>query len=236
MTGTYKLGPRFFEKLRRRMIIVGLPLVLIALGGGALFAAARQGSSSTALIIAPVILLVLIFGFRSTLKQVQKNWGSYRLEVEPDALSRTQDNYAPLRIARDEISRVVEYSGGSLVVHAASPKREIIIPNTLEGYEEVKALLGQWHAIEREDNRSPQNTLLLFGTVILTMAAFGVVLLGQDRTLVLVVGTLFLLALVGCLVYIQRSSAIDRKAKRNAWWVLLPILMTAARLVLLIAD
>src|SRR4051794_21288230 len=106
---TYRLSPACITRLLRRNFLVALSLA-VPMTGAALFFLALQspGEYAFLLIAVPVLAAVIAVSlFRATGRN-RRLLGSYRLTLEEDAITRTQEGLADLTIFRTEVTRVVE--------------------------------------------------------------------------------------------------------------------------------
>ena len=235
MSKTYVLTAAYFEMLRKRFYYVVVPISLLALIVGFLIATMQQGINIGVIVIVPILLGVIIISLRKSLIQLQKSWASYRLSIEPDSMYRQQDNYETVKIYSNEITQIQAVSGGSIIVRDDKAKKQIVIPETLENFAEVKTILIQWHKIDVVENKQKQNIIMMYSTAVITLITMGIVMLGEKSNLVLAAAVIFLLLMIGSLFYIQRSSSFNKKSKRMFWWILLPIIMVGLRIYFLFA-
>ena len=229
MSQKYILTDAYFAFLRKRFYYVVAPICLLALITGFLIATLQRGISIGAIVVVPILLVVIIFSLRKSLVQVQKSWASYQLIIEPDSITRQQDHYETIKIFSHEITRIQAVTRGSIIVHGDQAKKQIIIPDTLENFDEVKAILVQWHKIDDIENKLKQNTIIIYTAAVVTLVVMGIVMLGEKSPFILALAIVFLLLLVSSFFFIQRSNAVDTKTKRVLWWIILPIIMVGTR-------
>jgi len=228
----YKLTPAFFKMLERRFYFVAAPIALVTLVGGFFIASRNAEFNFSVAVVGLLILVVVVFGFRNSLNNQKQNWASYRLNIEPDSISKIQDNFETVKIFKDEITGITEYAGGSVVIHSGN--KQIIIPATLEDFSEVRSLIGQWYLIDVVKSQNGLNILIMISAAVLPVIAFGVVLISNQPFLVLTTGSILLIALISSIFLVQRSSTADNKIKRTIWWVLIPILFIVIRIYILL--
>ena len=231
-SNNYKLTPAFFTVLERRFYFVTAPIVLVMLFGGFFIASRNLEFNFSVAVAGLLILVVVIFSFRNSLNHQKQNWASYRLNIEPDSISKIQDNFETVKILKDEITGITEYVGGSVVVQSGN--LQIIIPATLEDFSEVRLLIGQWHSIDVVKSQNGLNILIMFLAAVLSITAFGIVVAANQPALVLTTGSILLIALISSIFLVRRSSTVDPIIKRMGWLVLLPILFIVMRIYILL--
>lgn len=221
----YKLTPAFLALIRKRSMVSGLPLALLAVAVGIFIGGRGDLSPQLLMISLPIVALSLGWGFFRGLRQQKKGAESYRLFIEGDEIRRTQEGLPEVRISRSEVSKIHEAAGRGMTVQAVSPDRRISIPVALQDYDEVRSELADWRDFQEISSaRAKWNSFASPAAGIITIAAFYVTFTAANPLVVETVGSLFGIAMLVCLVVIQRSKDIPVKLKRNMWLMLLPLL------------
>lgn len=90
----------------------------------------------------PFLSLIFYFSIRRGLKMLEENWASYQLLVGADSIVRKQVRLLDLEIHKDQITRLQETTGTGLVIRTQEKGLSILIPATIEGYDELRDRLS----------------------------------------------------------------------------------------------
>ncbi|HEY2368901.1 MAG TPA: hypothetical protein VGH87_21040 [Polyangiaceae bacterium] len=160
-------------------------------------------------VVAVVATLSLWTSFRR-----QRRWlMTYELTITDDEVSRAQEHVAAMRIARAEITKIVEGDGG-LAVLTGSVERCIPIPRALDGYAQARAALAEWRPIEAAQQ-------VRWAPVILAGVAIVIAEIASAREPWPWAGVaaIALWAILGYLTWIIRRSPDVRRDHKNIWMV-----------------
>jgi hypothetical protein len=208
-------------------------MLLLATGFGVLVAL-RNTSVDSALwgvaLAIPVLTVAQLAAMQRSRVRQRRQWASYRLVVEDDAVRRTVDGYADITIARRDIARIADQDSG-LVVHGPSRDDQIFIPRQLTGFHDVRLQLAAWQPFEQTApvrGFARQKPLLAAAGV---MVLFGAVFLSERPLIVVPATTLFIAAELVALALTVRSPLVDARTKRAMLLLLLPTAAAGYRLV-----
>ena len=241
---TYRHAPENWPIVERRLIairnliFVGIVFLFVAMD----FSAAenwKNGSLTSLfphLVLISFVFAVFFFSFRRAINQQRRTWASFELLVGPDFVARRVDGLAELEIRREELTAIRRFKQG-LSLETASAQRTITIPNTLADFPELHDRLSQWMAFsEYQQNRWMQSRYFLPGVLVVEMALSGTFFVSHESLLEVLTGIPLVFSLLWCLIKIQRDGRVAPKIKRQMWFVLLPLVAIAARLVLAIIN
>jgi hypothetical protein len=130
------------SRTRRRLVVsvAVAALAVVALWAGAL---RPQGAGPSSLVFALVLLALLaILSLRRRLSRLHARWSSFEIQVDADGIARAVHGFPPVRIARADVSAVVERPAGLVVRDRGG--RSLLVPRELEGYERARELLAPW--------------------------------------------------------------------------------------------
>jgi hypothetical protein len=164
-----------------------------------------------------IVIFALNKGLARSKKMQWEQWSSYELLLDNDTLIRKQVRTPDLQIHRNEITRLQEIQSGNLVVKTDDKRKFIVIPNSLDGFEEVKLQLAEWKELEIQ----PEQPLWKRAGIWLALALFiGLIIVfaSQSIQIVLPIGLLLILFFVWSFVELQRSPQMDAKIKRSSWF------------------
>ena len=220
---SFALAPSHFAKLRRTALTTLTPLVV----GIVAFATLAARSPSTGwgttavdtVIFLAVLLPVLYFSHK---KQIARA-ATFRLTVSDREWSRTQDGHDDVRISTDAVRKVVRVPGRGLLVYADGPQAVLVIPETLERFDECCSLLGRAVPVEDQRKRPLPRELALVALIPL-MIAFWAFVRSTDPTTVLILGVLISAGLLTSLVMSRGNPELDRRTRRMWWPFLMAIL------------
>lgn len=236
MKKDYKLAPEYFKQLEKRFYLVVLPIILFTVLGVIYLSILRLGFSFSVVIVALLLILCVVFSFRKSLTRQKQSWASYQLTIDEDTIRRTQNGYVSVDISKDNVSGIIEYPGGSIVVKAEMQNKQIVIPAFLERYLDVRSLLNQWHPIDIQPSHNKTNIAILFIVAMLSIVGFGIVMLGQDKIMVTVVGLIFIAISIWSFIYTKSNSNFDKRTQRGVRWIILPMVLILIRICLVILE
>jgi hypothetical protein len=211
------------------MIGMGI-LMIILIVPVSLYLGSQGIISWSTIAVVPIIVLAIFFGIFRASQQQQKSWKSYQLIFDGDTIKRTQDGYQEIVFPRSSISRIIELPGQFINVQPTNASLQIVIPYTVENYEEIRTILEQWHSIEVQVKSSTIFATSPFLIVIAVIALFAGTMISTNVYVVTTLGGILLTMLVASLVVIYTNHNTPTQTKRSAWLVIFPILAIAVRI------
>jgi hypothetical protein len=241
---TYRQAPENWPVVERRLIAIrnlisiGIVFLFVAMDFGA--AENWKNGSLTSLfphvVIISFVFAVLFFSFRRAINQQRRTWASFELLVGSDFVARSMEGLAELEIRREELTAIRTFKQG-LSLETASAQRNITIPNTLGDFPELRDRLSQWMAFsEYPQNKWMQSRYFVPGVLVVEMALLGVFFVSHGSLWEVLSGVPLVFGLLWCLIKVQMTDRLAPKTKRQMWFVLLPLVAIAARLVLAIIN
>jgi hypothetical protein len=228
---TYKLGPLAYQQLKRRLLRVGglviVSVFVVNIITTAVSALASQnepllsqlGITIGALVIVAVAIVVVFYFQLQSQKRLLE---SVEVQVGPDSISRQQLRIPKIELQRQEI-RAGEEMGGALLLRTEDKYRSLAIPQSIEGYQEIRDTVASWNIPIRSTERRSQLVNVAIG--IGALAGFAVMIFGPNFWFALV-GLVGLLALYGYLYwFVRKTQGVDPKYRRNMLYILLLILL-----------
>src|SRR5690349_775489 len=97
---TYRLSPQFHSILKRRLLIVVLPIMVMAGGVPVGYYLLQTNSHvlNTGPVVVILIIAVLAFSLWNAWHRQRKSWDSYRLTVTDETITREQAGFQTLSI------------------------------------------------------------------------------------------------------------------------------------------
>ncbi len=227
MNPDYALTESFFAGLRRRVWVRTLPLMAVALGAGWYIAGAHTdwiGIGS----IAVMGLVFMPFVTWRTIRRQEESFRTLRIKVADGLLIKIQKGFPLVTVALDDITALKETKGKGLLVSGQTCSHRIFLPATLEGYSELRALLGNHHVIETKPDTSGyliQTASALAATLLLL-----VFYLATSPAVVVTTGILLIGMLVTCFIIMQKSPHLDKRTKAASWTTWLAVISLAGRI------
>lgn len=94
----------------------------------------------------PILGASLVAGFVVAARRVERRFADYQLVLE-DKFVEQSDSEAGIRIARGDVSGVIELPGRGLEIHG--PQGIVFIPEALEDFAEIREALSSWAPVIR---------------------------------------------------------------------------------------
>lgn len=219
---TYKLRPEGFQPIKGKLQNTGITLFLVIIPIVFFLSTREKGVDLATLfvfifLVLPIFAFALYKGINRSIATQQEQWVSYELSLETDVITKKQLRTSDIQIQKSEISSLQQGQDGSLVVKTEDRHKFIVIPNSLDGLEEVQAHLATWRKVETIPKRPLWQRPYIW-LLVAVLIGFVVLFVSQSIQVVLPVGGLLILFSIWCLVEIQRSPQIDAKTKRSSWF------------------
>lgn len=223
----FKIRPGGFKELRKKMLLISIPLMLISSTVG-IFAADRGTNGSGDVNILPFIIpffaLILGAALFAGVKRQQKIMETFVLSIDTDgAITREQYNTPTITIPKDEISAITHYKSGVIIVKGKDRIHMIGIPAQIEHPSEVLSALGALHPITTQ-TQLPLRIWLYLLVCLLTLGLMGALLTSVNKVIVVVSGTLLTTIMAWSFIEIRQSKQFDEKTKKGSYWTIAIIL------------
>jgi len=215
---TYYNKPLDAAVLRRRVIVQRLPIFVISaiIGIGAVLMTSNNTHLGFLIyaVLLSFIFVVFVFNTIKAIRTEKEIYNSYSLTITENSLIRKKEGLATASISFNSIEQITETKQGYLVIKI-QPKSVIIVPPTIERYQEVKALLNEIKPISLAPYK--QVLKLIFLLPLFCMALMAGVYLSTNKVIVLICGIVLTMLLSWAFYKIKTNNAIDAKTKRSLW-------------------
>lgn len=148
----YKLPPSVIEQYdaetRQQTRLVGIGLVAGGIITMAVIAVVGLFPWTTLIFILPAWLLFVAVGMFFHGQTQRDTWSSYTIDITEHTVQQLRAGRKTVRIKRDEITDIDELPDTGLLIKTQRLLRVIMVPQEIEGYDEIKATLQGWFAQE----------------------------------------------------------------------------------------
>ncbi len=220
----FALSPAYFQRLRRTILWTTAAIIQASIAMGVLSGRMNAAGWASTIVIAAIIAAVIaITMYWSCEKQVAR-WQSFRVAISSDHVTRTQEGFDEVRVAPSSISRMVKIPGRGLMIYAGRAQPAIIVPDTLERFDDFCALVQRFGPIEaRTRSLFPRWLAIPAGLAFLGLY-FAFERTADPRVKV------GLGALIACLIAIGAwglygSPEIDQRTKKRFGWVVILLIV-----------
>jgi hypothetical protein len=228
---TYRLSPAYYTALKRRLLLTAIPIISAA-GAVGFIAGLLQGGTTlvNAALFAALTGVFFIFTIPRSYIQQRNLAETYKLTVDGDTITRTQNGAQDISITRSGIARITETPDKGLGIIAINSKLRFGIPVTLEGYAELRKTLASWHQIQAVKPRGMHWQAAIVPLVAMALIGlFAVAIISSDKTLVTATGGLALIVSVASALILVNNPQVDAKTKSKLWLISIPLLALAAK-------
>lgn len=196
-----------------------------------------EESNLTSAWVLVYLFFVLAIGTWLTTRSTKKMWNSYRLEMWPDGLRRTQNRLPEIAISREEVIAVEEMPGRGVTIRTADSERFIFVPTAVNDYKELRSELAAWAPVNVLPLSVTWRRQWLGVTIAVLIVAWMVVTMASSSA-AFVVPSSFVLSvfLLWTFISAQRSLHLARKTKIGMWLVIFPILGMTLKSIYLLAN
>lgn len=218
----YKLPKEGFERIRRqyRKLGIGMFSLFLIMGLGILMVSRAGFNFKSLLVMVPLIGASVYFGWRRGLKREEEAWNSYELIIKGKEIIQTQDNRNPIIIDKTQIAEIIK-NNGFLVLKTGDSFLMLSIPQEIEEYDEIVAMLAEIRPIKQQSKQANKLLILKIGGFVLGMLSLMLVFFtSQKLTTLLLTGSMLMGILIWSIIVIQKGN-IDKRLKRNSFVLIL---------------
>lgn len=216
---TYALNPAraaraLRQGLRNSVLLYGGAgiLVLAAINRGDF---SRSGVVSIVAGSAVMVLLIALLLWASV-RAYHRQAATFRLTVDAEQITREVAQAPTVTLRRAEITALEDYPGVGLRVCGTAKSRQIFIPMSLEGYEELRAQLAAAHPLVTKQSQG-QLLLRYAGGAAIPVVLLGALSFAPTCALATVVGIVIVIGTGGLAAYLQRNDTVPRWFKVMMW-------------------
>jgi hypothetical protein len=220
----FRIGEAGFKKLRKRMLTIFLPLVVIVVLAMVLinFLGPKGETGDTWWYIAPILIVFYGFSFYRSFKKQKQYAQSFCITISDNEITREQLNMRPLTINFMEIKEIIKSKNGHYIIKGAGSKDVIYIANWIDNTGELEQRLQAFAPIKVRE-KDPWRQKFKWVLMILAIGMMVALYTLDNKIIVGISGT----ALTGLMIWIIYQVFTNKNipiSTRRAAWVLFIIL------------
>jgi uncharacterized membrane protein len=230
----FRIPAQAASRQAKKILFMLVPLFIFATAVGVFtgHTGADNGKGDyTALFISiPLTLVMLTYGVLKGQKRAKKQLSSYTLTFYANSIQREQADTPTINLYHSDIKEIIKMHDSSFYIRAKASADFIAVPATIEHYEEVQELLAEIMPL------TSKGAYRLLGKYQLVLSLATLLLMGivfySTNKYVVAIGGIPLLGFLGwAFDQARRSNSIDKRTKKNLWWVVLVLFSIAGRMV-----
>lgn len=219
----FALSPAYFQRLRRMILWTAIALVPATIVVAFLPGRTNATGWASTIVVGAITTVVIAITMYWSWKKQDARWRTFRVAISGDELTRTQEGFDDVRVGASAISRMVRIPGRGLMIYTGRAQPAIVVPDTLERFEDFCALAQRFRPIEVKA-RSLFRPWLAIPAGLAFLALYTAFERAADPRLRVGLG-----ALIVCLFGIGAwrwygSSEIDQRTKRRFVWAIIVII------------
>lgn len=217
---TYKLRPDGFARIRLRLVVmmaVMFCVINLLIIGYETFLEKSPVSWNIELPMLLFLFLVFVVVSAREIRRQRAKWLSYRLSVGEARVVREQVGLKPLEITFAEITKMRETRGGGLSIMGRDKFTMIFVPESLEGYDEVRAAFADIGDVEQASVNARLRIALSIGAIIVLVPIYPLVMSSHDPRTVAPLGVALFVFFLWAFAMTQRHKGVDKRIKRGSW-------------------
>jgi len=226
MLEEYKIKPEGFKEIKKKMIIVMTPLMLLAIGAGFGMSFFNPSGQEMQYDSFPLFILfvlgVTIFGLYKAINRQRILFESYRLIISENEVRREQFNTPTISILHSDIHSIVKNANGGLTIRGRTNQDIFGVPSQIDNLEQLEQSLNHIKAVTYASTSIGLKYLFL--VAILTLGSMVTVYTATNKILVGFAGTIVTTILVWGFIETQRSKNLDTKTKRGSYLVIIVLI------------
>jgi hypothetical protein len=130
------------SRTRRRILVSAAAAAAAVVGVWSAVLRPRGGGRGVLAAALALLAVLALLSLRRRLRRLHARWASFEVAVGEGGVSRTVEGFAPVAIARSEVSAVEERAAG--IVVRGRGGASLLAPRELEGYDRLRAALAAW--------------------------------------------------------------------------------------------
>lgn len=222
---TYKNNPEGFNELKRKLLLVLIPLFFVTLvaGSGIGFINGSTGQVDSASFVMMILMIGMSFFVISRgLNKQRKIFKSYLLIIEDDVIQREQEMTPLITLKKNEITEIIKCKNGSIMIKGQKRQDVIIVSKHIANYETLESDLQAVMEIKAQSGKGilEKMSLLIVPILLGLMAA---IVISTNKYLVLISAAIVTIIFGWSLYEIKTNKNIDERTKKSSWALIIVI-------------
>ena len=218
-----------FRQLRRRIVMLGVPLCLAAVVTGWFSGESPMSDPATDIPILLLVVAILVTTLYGTYRRQRQRLATLRIEFGDEGIARTQSGLAAIAIRFVEMAAILELPAKGLMIIGRGAGIRLFVPREISDFDELKERLARVAPIAHAKARRFA-WLVPIAWIVSVVACMGLAFWSTDRTVATVTSSILIIVLATSVPLMVRSPLIDQTIKRRLWIVVFPILSLGMRL------
>jgi hypothetical protein len=220
---TFALSPAYFQRLGRTMLWTTVVIIPASIVVGVLSGRRSAGGWVSTIVVGAITTAVLAITMYWGWKKQVARWQTFRVAISSDQVTRTQEGFDDVRVGASAISRMVRIPGRGLLIYTGRAQPAMVVPDTLERFEDFCALVQRFGPIEAR-TRSMFPRWLAIPAGLAFMGLYAAFERSADPRVKVGLG-----ALIACLIGIgawrwHGSPEIDQRTKKRFAWIIIVLI------------
>ena len=229
---TYKIMPQGLKDIRRKSLVIAIPLILISMAVGVSISyyntSQQPGNINVLPFLIPIVCVAAGFGLFRGLKRQEALLESYTLELNGTSITRYQINTPTINFPYESVSYVHKSSSGSFTVKSDNGKDCICIPAQIGQYQMLEEELAAISTITTKTDLLQRFSILIS---LVSLCLLLVVFITKDKWALTVCGLFVAAIIVWSLTSSLQSKNLDAKTKKSLWIIGVVLFAVLARIV-----
>jgi hypothetical protein len=219
---TYKNSPEGFRDIKKRVLFILIPLLLIMLAVSSGFGEGFNMVSSVPLIV--IMGAAFTFSIVRALNRQRKLYKSYLLIINDNDIQREQDMTPLITLKKNEIAEIVKCRNGSIMIKGQKKHDVIIVSKHIANREALESDLQKMMEFKVQSGKGIREKMQVLIIPIL-LGLMAAIVISTNKYLVLISAAIVTIIFGWSLYEVQINKNIDARTKRNSWLIIIVILV-----------
>lgn len=221
---SFRFGKRVESLIWKNNFRIWFPLLLLIAGFVLYMQHGKDDRwwppDAVTMLSAGLIVIVLLASRLYTTNKTLSIFRSYELTIENDLITRAQKGLPERSIHRTEITAIIKYKSGDILIKSRYPDQNIGISGYIENAAELEKCLAEFMPIDYD---TPLSTAVKYRWYITfgVLAVMGCIFLSNNRWLVAACAIALLVYFSRAAISVVRNKSLDRSVKRKSLFMML---------------
>jgi hypothetical protein len=181
-----------------------------------------QNINQTSIFIDLFLICLMGFGVRMSVKRQEKMFGTYKLTITDERITREMDNTAAITILKSEIKQIIKNKNGGIGIVGKSRLNAIGVPTMIENRDTLEQLLNAMHPITVKT--STWVTFLMWPAMFSGIVLMYLTMISHNKIVIASSGILFTSLMIYGFIVVRMSKNVDQQTKRWSFVIFIPLL------------